>query len=74
MGWAGCAGCSGNVDPGRPVIDSPPTSPLLIDGGEDDMIAGGDDEAILGGSWPNSGVSTFCGRGNTVYMPIVAFP
>ena len=35
---------------------------------------GGDDEAISGGNCPSSGASAFGGRGNTVYMPIVAFP
>jgi hypothetical protein len=45
------------------------------DGGEDDIMAGGDDEVIAGGICPRSdGVSTFGGRGNTVYIPIVAFP
>jgi hypothetical protein len=45
-----------------------------MNGGEDDIIAGGDDDAILGGNCPSGDVSTFGGRGNTVYMPIVAFP
>jgi hypothetical protein len=68
-------------DPGWPVIDSAPIGdpiPLLVgddmNGGEDDIIAGGDDDAILGGNCPSGDVSTFGGRGNTVYMPIVAFP
>ena len=59
-----------------------PVSPVTVgpvgeekDGGEDDIIAGGDDEVTEGGNAPISeGFSTFGGRGNTVYMPIVAFP
>ena len=38
------------------------------------MTAGGDDEMTAGGADPSNGVSTLGGRGNTVYMPIVAFP
>jgi hypothetical protein len=45
-----------------------------VDGGEDEIIAGGEFDPMSGGNCPSSDVSTFGGRGNTVYMPIVAFP
>ena len=59
-----------------------PVSPLTIgpvgedkDGGEDDITAGGDDEVTAGGDAPRrEGFSTFGGRGNIAYMPMVAFP
>jgi hypothetical protein len=73
-----------------PVVDSPPirgpAPPVTVpvpgedidggeDGGEDDIIAGGEDEVVVGGICPRSpGAPTFGGRGNQLYMPIVAFP
>jgi hypothetical protein len=68
-------------------VSSPTTGPVLpvivpvageeedIDGGEDEIIAGEENEVVAGGSPPNSdGACTSGGRGNTVYIPIVAFP
>jgi hypothetical protein len=47
-----------------------------IEGGEDeDIPADEEDEVVACGSPPNSdGACTSGGRGNTVYIPIVAFP
>jgi hypothetical protein len=60
--------------PVLPVIEPVAGEEEEMDGGEDDIIAG-EDEVVAGGISPNSdGACTSGGRGNTVYIPIVAFP
>jgi hypothetical protein len=54
-------------------------APLVVvledmDGGEDDITPGEDDEVTADGRVPSDAVSTFGGRGKTLYIPIVAFP
>jgi hypothetical protein len=70
------------------VPSSPPTTgpvlPVIVvaageeedmDGGEEDITAGGEAEVAADGRPPNNdGDCTPGGRGNTVYIPMVAFP
>jgi hypothetical protein len=66
------------VDPVLPVTVpvEGPDEDIPTEGGEEDITAEGADEVVVaGGNPPNSdGACTSGGRGNTVYIPMVAFP